>query len=508
MNRLKFRASTLAFLIFAAMLFSSCTGRLPQSLREDIAAENDRLHQAEQELQRSQDHVRDDLGKAPDLFRGASEPTEWNTKLNAAREKLASAQHDSAQLTELARRNRADSRLQAERLLDQERDLRLSALQDAEAVESAAGKWIEIQKNPSDYLGKLNREHDEIRNMDLGPVSQTVRQAEQDWPAKKTDLDSRLAAVLEIPKSAEGQWSATQTARQDASTGKLTGVEVATLIQENDALSQDATALPHTADELRGECGQLYNAWDKILIDLDQSHNHGHTVYREEIKTVRTHFVDVASKKTEISSDEQWLDISEPAYQSVENDLGMSIAHKDAGLFDSEAQTTPEPAGFAYIAPPSQGSNQYGYWTHSGGESFWTFLPEYLILRQLMWGHDYRPIVVGEYNGYRTAERMGRSYYGQETPTSVPKYGTHGTFTQTHYAQSRYVQSGGFKGSAYASHRENGSTPLSSGSRFGQHGGEPMNGSAGRRFGSPPGSQGKQFGGFRSPGRRFGGRRR
>ena len=67
------------------------------------------------------------------------------------------------------------------------------------------------------------------------------------------------------------------------------------------------------------------------------------------------------------------------------------------------------------------GSNQYGYWSHSGGESVWTFLPQYLIMRELLWGHSYRPIYVNEYNGYQTAQRSGRTYYGQETPASSPK---------------------------------------------------------------------------------------
>ena len=134
----------------------------------------------------------------------------------------------------------------------------------------------------------------------------------------------------------------------------------------------------------------------------------------------------------------------------------MAIAHKDAGLFDSEAQNNVQPPGFAYIASPDQGSNQYGYWSHSGGQSVWTFLPEYLIMRELLWGHSYRPIYVNEYNGYQTALRSGRTYYGQETPASPPKYGSHGTFTAQRYASSRYVQSGGYSGSAYASNRSGG----------------------------------------------------
>ena len=208
------------------------------------------------------------------------------------------------------------------------------------------------------------------------------------------------------------------------------------------------------------------------------------------------------------------MDVSPSAYRSVEKDLGMAIAHKDAGLFDSEAQTRAQPPGFAYIAPPSQGSNQYGYWTHSGGQSFWTFLPQYLIMRELLWGRNYQPIYINEYNGYSTALRSGRTYYGNETPTAPPKYGSHGTFTEQRYAGSRYVQSGGFKGSAYSSNRtaepysapksfrpESNESPV--GKRFGT-------GSGGKGFGSS--SAGKGFGsGSRSmprmPGKSFGRRR-
>ena len=259
------------------------------------------------------------------------------------------------------------------------------------------------------------------------------------------------------------------------------------------------------AAELQSMCGQLYDSWDKILTDLDDSRYGDDQVFRERIKTVRTHLVDVASKKRETTSEERWTNVSEPQFHAVQNDLGMAIAHKDAGLFDYEAETTAQPAGFAYIAPESQGSNQYGYWDHSSGHSVWAWLPEYLILRELLWNHDYRPVMADEYRAYRTAQSSGRTFYGQTSPAAPPRYGTHGTFTQSHYADSRYVQRGGFSGSAFASHP--GSNPGA------PRAGEPglNNDAAGRRFGSgahpPSGQQFGRPGGFRSPGRRFGGRR-
>jgi hypothetical protein len=496
--------------IFAMLVLGACGG-LPREMRNRIASENDKLKQAERQVARSEETVRADLKQAPALFQGASVAAEWPAELRAARRELDAAKNDARQLAELSRRGRKDANVRAEQLLAEERNLREGAVRKAEAVDSAAAKWVGFERNLPYYLGAMKREYETVRATDLNSTAQAVAKAEQDWPAKKPDLDSRLAALKTIPVTAEAKWTATEQARRDAAAGKASATEVATLIETDDALSRAANELPKKAGELRGMSGQLYDAWDKVLTDLDVSHYGGDNIYREKVKTVRTHFTDVAAKKTEVSSDETWVDVPEPTYRAVENDLGMAIAHKDAGHFDSEAQTTAQPPGFAYVAPPSQGSNQYGYWTHGGNGSFWTFLPEYLLMRQLLWGHDYRPIVVDEYNAYRTAQRSGQTYYGKDTPTSAPKYGSHGTFTASRYGNSRYVQSGGFKGSGYA----NGGA--SAASRYGSSHAESPSGarsndSAGHRFGagSPSPSSGQRFGSSRpsrSSGRSFGRRR-
>jgi hypothetical protein len=488
--------------IASALLLASCAG-LPRSLRNEIAQEKERLQQAERQLKHSEETVRDDIAHAPDLFKGTPVVSEWPAKLQSARGTLDRANTDLQQLDKFSGRDQD----RAARLLRDERSLRESALHDSEAVEEDAAKWLDFQKNVPHYLAEMQREYDQIHAADLAPVTQTVAKAEQDWPAKKGVLDSRLAALRQSSEAAETEWRTTETARQDAMAGNATGAEIATLIQANQTLATDARNLTTGANELTAQSGQLYDAWDKILVDLDTSHRGFDTVYSEKIKTVHT-------KKGEVTSDERWVDVSPSAYRAVDKDLGMAIAHKDAGLFDSEAQTTAQPPGFAYIASPSQGSNQYGYWTHSGGQSFWTFLPQYLIMRELLWGHNYQPIYINEYNGYSTALRSGRTYYGNETPAAPPKYGSHGTFTEQRYAGSRYVQSGGFKGSAYSSNRT--AEPYSAPKSFRP---EPNESPVGKRFGSNSGGQrfgsgsaGKGFGSAprsmpRMPGKSFGRRR-
>jgi hypothetical protein len=507
MKRRKGSVSFFGVALLGAAMLHSCVGGLPPSLERDIRDESGKLLAAEQDVQHSQDRVKQALTQAPDLFAGAAEPAEWTAGFTAARQKLDSAQRDARELANLTHARGKDVETRARRLLQDERGLREAALTSSKTIEASANKWLEFQHDLTNSLAGMNREYQTIRTVDLASVAATVAKTEKDWPAKAFDLDHRLAALRAIPKSAETEWSATQAARQDAAAGKATGKEVAMLIETNDLLSQQAKTLTAGPDDLRGLCNQLYDSWDKILTDLDESHYGGDELYRERIKTVRTHFIDVPAKKTETHSDEHWTNVSEASFHSVQNDLGMAISHKDAGHYDSEAENTPQPPGYAYVASPEQGSNQYGYWSHHGGESIWTFLPEYLILRELLWNHDYRPVAVADYGAYRMAARNGTSYYGQQTPNSPPKYGSHGTFTQSHYADSRYVQSGSFKGSAYASR---GSGPSSS---FGSAHSEPDLGSAGKRFGRQPGSapQGQRFGrsgSFRPSGGRGFGRRR
>jgi hypothetical protein len=483
----------LAFALLISLLVA-CGRGLPPSLERDVSLENDRVQNAERQVEKTEAELNGDLARAPDLFRGASEVAEWKARISGAKADLQAARNDGHELATLVERNHPDQRIS--QLLGDERKLREAALEKSGSVDQATARWLDYQRDPSAFVAKINSERKVLQTFDFAPVTQTVHRAEQDWPAKTSVLESRLSALSNTDKIADAPTSAAP----------------AVLIAEEDTLSRQTATLTAQAQELQNECGQLYDSWDKILTDLDRPQFGPETLYRERVKTVRTHFIDVPLKKFETHSEERWTNVSEASFVAVEDDIGMAIAHKDAGLFDSEAQNTPQPPGFSYVASPSVGSNQYGYWTHSGGQSVWTFLPEYLILRELLWNHDYHPVMASEYNAYRVAQTRGATYYGRETPAAAPKYGTHGTFTQTHYADSRYVQSGGFKGSAYAS-GNSGSSASGFLNRLRQ---EPQAGqgaeAGGHRFGRQPGSapSGHQFGrspGSRPAGRSFGRRR-
>jgi hypothetical protein len=172
--------------------------------------------------------------------------------------------------------------------------------------------------------------------------------------------------------------------------------------------------------------------------------------YEEDIRTVKTKFPDAAGKDGVTSQEEAWVEIPRATYQVAENNIGMSIAHKPVGKYDTEVDEVAEPAGFAYMAPVGE-RNQYGYWDHSSGGNFWVFYGQYALMRDLLWGHSYRPIPSYEWESYRTARSSGQTYYGRDEAAGAPKYGTHGTFTQQSYSSSRYVRSaGGYGNSKYA----------------------------------------------------------
>lgn len=475
------------------VILASCGGGLSVSLKREISLGNQKVQTAAEKVRQCEASLSSYVASNPDLFRGAPELTAWNAKLGEADEEIKKSRNAARELTRLAERNRPDQRIS--QLLGEERKSSEAALLAARAIDQESAKWRDYQRDPVAFAAKIDRERDTIRKFDVAPVTKTVRQAEEDWPEKKVVLEERLALLSGV-KTIDSPLEVTPSA----------------LIAEESALSHKAIDLSADAQQLQSACGQLYDSWDNVLTDLDRSRVDGNFIYRERLKTVRTHLVDVKSKTTTTNSTERWTSVPEASFKAVENDVGMAIAHKDVGRFDSEAHNTPQPPGFSYVASPSMGSNQYGYWSHSGGESVWTFLPQYLILRELLWNHSYRPVVMNEYRAYQTAQSRGTTYYGRETPNAAPKYGTHGTFTQRQYASSRYVQNGGFKGSAYGSGERNSSGSLLNRSRPESQSGSAAEPNNGKRFGRQSGSasSGQQFGrssSSRPAGRSFGRRR-
>jgi len=441
-------AVILTFLI-VIVLFAGFDN-LPRKVRADIAAEAQQLPQTQKQFQAAQDEVTHDLASDPELFRARDMNTAFPGRLRIAAGELQGAARDAAALDKLLKANRRQDAPQAAKLLQEERALRAAAVNEATAVQNEARHWVDMKRNLPTEMQQMVADHQTLAHWDFAPITAVVTRAETDWPQKKSDLDTRLTALRAIPADGEQAWQSSDAARRRAEAKNLEGLDYAGLLTSADTLHTDVTVLPARTQELQSLTGQLYTSWDKILVDLRDRKSGGVRDYEEEIRTVKTKFPDASGKDGVTNSEESWVEISRASYQVSENNIGMSIAHKPVGKYDTEVDEVPEPAGFAYMAPVG-GRNQYGYWDHGSGGNFWVWYGQYALLRDLLWGHSYRPIPSYEWESYRTARSSGQTYYGRDEGAGVPKYGTHGTFTQQHYAESRYMRSaGGYSSSKYA----------------------------------------------------------
>jgi hypothetical protein len=447
MTRPQLRLAAVVLIVLIVVVAASALDHLPGNLRAQIDSERAALSTSQSQLAATRTQIDEQIQSAPDLFSALPFGAAWPGRFNQAEGELRSATSDVDELNRLEKRDSHSDRGRVETLLASEKKLRAQALSDASAVQSDAAHWVDASKNLPRELSTIERNYQAIHNFDFAPVTAAVQRAETDWPEKKSDLEARLAAAHAVVTDTDRQWQATAEARQQAAAEKVSGAGAAALLTFEDSLQTATATLPKTTDELKTLSAQLYTSWDKLLVDMK---SHGNE-YQQEIRTVRTKFPDATAKSGDVSSDDQWTLVPHATYDAMRNDLGMAIEHKPEGKYDSEAEHVAQPAGLAYVAPPSQGSNQYGYWDHRDGRDFWVFYGQYALLRDLLFNHRYVPFDRYEWEDYRNYSSRGQTYYGHDTETNAPKYGSQGTATQKGYSSSNYAHSGGFRDSQYAS---------------------------------------------------------
>jgi hypothetical protein len=467
-SALKLSAAVLSLSI-VAVLFAGLD-KLPRSVRAQIDTERAALTNARTQVESAHDAVDRDVQADPALFRTLPAAQQWPAQFTQSAALLDSAARDMDTLSALEKQNRRTDRPRVETLLSEERGLRSNAVSQAAAVQTDAAQWEDRKRHLPQTLADMQRDHDAIHAYDLAALTSTVQKAEADWPEKKADLDARLAAERNLVTEGDRLWDSTAEPRTQAAAGNLANLDYGTLLGAAGQLHTDAAALPANAAELQSLTGQLNTSWDKILADMETRGVGTSKEYDQQIETVKT-------QQGTTTSDERWVRVPQSTYAAMQNDLGMAIEHKPAGKYDSEADHVAQPAGFAYMASPAQGSNQYGYWDHSGGHDFWVFYGQYALMRDLLFRHDYRPLDRGEWDNYRDYQSRGRTYYGNDG-ASGQKYGTQGAATQQRYSGSSYARSGGFKSSQYAS---------------------KPGGFSGSQYASPSSGPGKVFGQHSSP---------
>ncbi len=447
MSRSQLRLSAVVLAVAIVVVAANALDRLPSNLRSQIDAERTALTATHSQVGGIRTQVDDQVRAAPALFNALPFGQNYSERMLQASGELRSAANDVDRLTALEKHNRRSDRQQAETLLADEKKNRAQALTDATGIQKESAHWADAAAHLPQQVPEMERSYQAIHSFDLAPVAAAVQRAETDWPAKKSDLEARLAADRAIVTQTDAQWQSTADARRKAAAGALSGADAGSLLAFEDTLQTDSTDLPKKAAELQTLSAQLYTSWDKLLVDM-KSHD---DQYQQQIRTVQTRFPDAAAKSGDVTSTEQWTTVPRATYDGMRNDLGMAVEHKSEGQYDYEGEHVAQPAGFAYVAPYSQGSNQYGYWDHRDGRDFWVFYGQYALLRDLLFNHRYTPFDRYEYEDYRTYSMRGQTYYGHEGPGNAPKYGSQGTTTQNRYSSSTYAKSGGFRDSQYAS---------------------------------------------------------
>ena len=423
---------------------------LPGAVKTQIAAERKSFTAAQSQVQSAQADVSRTLASESTLFRALPSAREYPDRLGRAAGSLAAAGQSMAELERLEKQNRRSDRDRAEALLAREKQVRAAAVADAESVRQDAAHWVGLKQHLPQEVQDMERDYKAIHGADLAAAAAAVQKAEADWPAKKSDLEARLATARGIQVRSDELWQSTAEARRAAAANDYSKVDFGTLFAAADTLKTGAADLPRQAEQLKTLSAQLYQSWDKILVDMETRGTGNARQYDQKIKTVRTKVADVTGKSSTAASDEKWVDVSKAQYQAMEKNLGMAIEHKPAGKYDTESERIAQPAGFAYMAPPGQ-SNQYGHWEQNNGTSFWVFYGQYALMRDLLFNRSYRPLDYREYHDYYTYRQRNETYYGRDTATQAPKYGTSGTATQERYSGSTFAKSGGFKDSKFAS---------------------------------------------------------
>lgn len=450
MSRSQLRSAAVVLTVLMVVVAANALNHLPGSLRGQIDSERGALVTAQSQLGAARSDVAGQVQAQPDLFGALPFGRQWSDRFGQAAAELHSAANDVDELTRLEKRDRRSDRQQVETLLADEKKFRAQALSDAAGIQKDAARWVDAGNHLPQQIPEMDRDYAAIHSFDLGPAAAAAQRAGNDWPEKKADLEARLASTRAIVTQADAQWQATADERRKAAAGDLTGAERGSLLGLEDTLQTDAAELPKKAAEVQTLSAQLYTSWDKLLVDMQARGDGNAREYDQKVRTVRTHLADATAKTGDVSSDEEWTIVPRSTYDAMRNDLGMAIEHKPAGRYDFEAEHVAQPAGLAYVAPPSQGSDQYGYWDHRDGRDFWVFYGQYALLRDLLFNHQYRPLDRHEWEDYRTYSTRGQTYYGHEGSSDAPKYGSQGAATQDRYSSSKYAQSGGFRDSKYA----------------------------------------------------------
>src|SRR5450756_926688 len=269
------------------VLFAGLDG-LPGAVKAQIAAERKSFTAAQSQLQSAQAEVSRNLASESALFHALPSARAYPDRLGRAASSLTAAGQSLAELEKLEQQNRRSDGARAESLLAREKQVRAAAVADAESVRKDAAHWVDLKQHLPQEVQDMERDYKAVHAVDLAAAAAAAQKAQADWPEKKNDLDSRLATARGILSRSDDLWQSTTEARRAAAANDYNKVDFGTLFAAADTLKTGAADLPKQAEQLKTLSAQLYESWDKVLVDMETRGSGNARAYDQKIKTVRT----------------------------------------------------------------------------------------------------------------------------------------------------------------------------------------------------------------------------
>ncbi len=419
------------FLVILVGLHVLFPGGVAADAKERYQAFHKQLSSTVSEGERAVETVEDLIADDPDFLRRYDLKEGWTRSLDEALAKLEAVERkDSTVLAPIVERNDSDDE---ERLVQELRGAQESLQSARQAIESIPQQIRQVAQYKKEAPKRLAEAKAGTvakaaqlteSSGELPALRVEVEGAATKYPQKKEDLDRRLNAIVSTPATLQS-W--VEEAEQELAKDLPDYLVVVARLR---AIEERGRALDSAIPQLRARLKQLDTSRDQILADMEVAR--GATKHRHQYRIVEQIGEADPVERTE------WKDVSESSFNKHRNHLGMTLSSKPKGLYDEEAQELATPPGYTYVGNP-----HYGRWERRGGQSFWAFYGQYAFMRS-MFGGGSRNISRSDWDSYDSNRRQGKTYYGRNL-----EYGSEGSITKAKYGSSKYVKSGGYKGSQY-----------------------------------------------------------
>jgi hypothetical protein len=391
-----------AIILIALMAIVATAGLddLPRSLRQSVEIAGTQLSADRASFEQNRNIIQRAIQSEPALFQNKA--AIWGSRIEQDASRLDTATAALASAQQLAKANRRTDADKLQRALSDLDSIRKTPIQDVSELRAEAERWLAAKRALPGRLETMRASYSDIQAFDVEAATAPARKAIIDWPERRADLETRLNGLKELQSKGRQTWDSSARLRESAAAGSITDSDCAALLNEADKVDSIARQTKEGAAALNALAGQLYVSWDKLLITTSDNQWSG-----QKVRTVRTRFPDATLTHGETTSEERWESVDSARMREARRNAGMVVEHKSAGKYDSEAERVVQPPAYAYVAPPGQ-SNNYGSWS----SGVWRWLPEYLILGQLL--HASRgPIALPDYDAYDSARRRGEIFYGR-----------------------------------------------------------------------------------------------